>query len=183
MAVPLPTLSESTLCEKCSVLSFDDKALGGYVKKDKSGREYLSFDKVPDGRNNLRPNWRRFQKDRDVDSYKWSEWNLNLKYEHTDHLPDLPLLKASAESGCMFCAALRDATLALNSGNTGTIDYRLVYKGKPHNPTLEGIGLYMLQAYCLVTESTSKHRDRSRLVLLVNCEDGWFTVDVLGSGS
>lgn len=58
-----------------------------------------------------------------VDSYGF----LDLKYDRTDILPNLPLLKASAAAGCAFCAALRHATLDKHITFSGIIRYNLSY--------------------------------------------------------
>lgn len=70
----------SQLCEKCSVLSFNDAELG-------------------------------YEKDGGFEPY--DRWGLKLHYDQRDTLPDLPALKASASAGCVFCAALHEATLGL----------------------------------------------------------------------
>jgi hypothetical protein len=41
------------------------------------------------------------------------EEELRLDYEHHDLFPGLPSLTASADAGCSFCDALREATMSL----------------------------------------------------------------------
>ncbi|KAF2091808.1 hypothetical protein K490DRAFT_61238 [Saccharata proteae CBS 121410] len=89
IAVPRVTASRSgsgsRLCERCKAIEMDDLAMGGVASADESGAPMLSFgDK---------------------------EW-LPLAYRLEDTLPDLPVLKSSADAGCGFCAFLRLAIRA-----------------------------------------------------------------------
>ena len=83
----LPQDPTTSLCDRCQALQFDDEELGGFVGTSSSGDPVLAFDHVH------RP--RRF----------------HIPWECDDHLPDLVGLKASAESGCEFCAFLRDSII------------------------------------------------------------------------
>lgn len=81
----LRSSQEPKLCQKCSVLYFDDSAHGGYVTKDDLGYYVLgvSENDPPYGK------------------------ELKLDYVVSDTLPDLPYLEVSAASRCVFCRSIR----------------------------------------------------------------------------
>jgi hypothetical protein len=95
----------SNLCDKCSVLYIDDKALGFHEAEDdeRGDGTFMSWDKT----------------------YEYQEFWLD--YEHDDLLPRLPGLERSASSGCAFCAALREATLGLKINKTGHATFSMRY--------------------------------------------------------
>ena len=77
---------KSKLCDRCKVVEIDDKALGGCIKTSETGEEHVSFD-VKGGL---------------LDT---------LHYELNDTFPNLPLLSASASSGCALCSVIREKIL------------------------------------------------------------------------
>jgi hypothetical protein len=144
-----PEDSEVYLCEKCSVIRFDDVTLGGYEGISESGQPMLKFDT------------------------KKVKKVLALDYSHEDVLPELPGLKKSAEVGCGFCKVLRDAVLEDELPLPATIEIKLSYvwggsfKGKEH---IEQCGLYGL-----VAEITPLAKDTVKVVttrLLFMAEEG-----------
>ncbi|KAK4448459.1 heterokaryon incompatibility protein-domain-containing protein [Podospora aff. communis PSN243] len=87
------------LCDRCQALELNDDKLGGFVRMSSSGDPVLVFDHIHTRR------------------------HLPIEWELDDHLPDLINLKALAESGCDFCAFLRDAIIqadiSQHEGETG----------------------------------------------------------------
>jgi hypothetical protein len=106
------------LCQRCSVLSFDDRIFRDFVGEDYAIPLY--DDEVNQRLNEL----------------------LGLNYELTDTFPGLPRLAASVETGCAFCKALREATLEENLDLPATciVTYRIRYVWSPTCAPL-GIGL------------------------------------------
>jgi hypothetical protein len=141
----LQNTEESVLCEKCSVIRFNDKELGGYELTYRSGENVLAFGGVG------------FDK------------RLQLQYMHRDRVPGLLCLKASAEAGCAFCAALRNATLGLALSEPGSITFGLKYAWGNRN---EEFGLYMLLAQLYVEFDTIKPPYTNSLIFCVDCENG-----------
>jgi hypothetical protein len=139
----------SNLCDKCSVLRFDDTIVNGYEAEAEDGHHYLKSD------------------DDDETVRFW------LDYHHTDLLPDLPWLKASAEAGCAFCGQLRDAalTLALKKGHLA--EFRMFYVW---NPKFQKHGLTRLAIYIGVDVGNRRFMDENMydetLLFLVDCEEG-----------
>jgi hypothetical protein len=126
-----------TLCEKCSVLTFDDGVFRDFVEEDDDDIMPQPHE-IDDG------------------CWEWINELLKLDYEHTDTYPELPGLAASAKAGCTFCAVLREATLEKNHNfpETCTVTYRLRYIWSP--PCVRGyIGLYMLLAELEVNDDNS----------------------------
>ncbi|KAF1926799.1 HET-domain-containing protein [Didymella exigua CBS 183.55] len=111
--------SHSKLCNKCSVLSFNDAELGGYEEDG-----VLQFDDVENDQRKT----------------------LRIDYNHSDTLPYLPLLQESARSGCHFCATLRKETLSLGIDHSGDITYTLHYTFGPKLTERyeEEVGIYLL---------------------------------------
>jgi hypothetical protein len=106
------TIIDSTLCNNCSVLQFDDSENGGCVQQTSSGEYILDFDKYNDfGHVGKR----------------WGHKQLRLKYAVSDLLPHLPYLRSSAEDGCTFCGALRDAMLGSPPNHSGKFTFKLQY--------------------------------------------------------
>lgn len=62
-----------------------------------------------------------------------------LEFEHLDTLPDLPLLQESAVAGCLFCAALRNATLDLGIHRTTRVSFKLWYEGLDDGSTFYSV--------------------------------------------
>ena len=113
------------LCERCSVIRFDEVNLGGYEGVSESGQPRLKFD------------------------IKEMKKVFALDYSHKDILPELPGLQSSAEAGCGFCKVLRDAILEYELPLPTTIEIKLsyVWGGSPRGEELlEQCGLYGLVA-------------------------------------
>lgn len=91
----------STLCTACSILPLDEGRIQGAHETKGSEYSVLAY---PLPREN-RQYW--------------------LDYEHVDDLAGLPKLKISAEAGCEFCRALRNATLRLVPSKSGKVVYTL----------------------------------------------------------
>ena len=109
----------STLCERCSLLSFDDLALGGQEVVGEDGIARLSF---PESKIEFRPeDWPEYREhDGDEPDYRL----IRLDWELDEILPDMPHLSRSSELGCVFCRALRmsvEETLAAEA-KTSSID-------------------------------------------------------------
>jgi len=143
-------VNESPLCDKCSVLRFNDKDLGGHKAQSNDGQDILSF---PGGDG----------------SQEWSR-QLWLDYTHHDSLPDLPRLKASAETGCAFCAILRSTALELGFAKPVQVTFKLCYIWYPK--TIPQYGLSTLvaswQSEHIEFETLSKHP----FVFYVDCDEG-----------
>jgi len=78
------------LCERCSLLSFDDGALEGYEVIGEDGVARLSF---PESRTR---------------KGEYLNHNLvHLDWQLDEILPDMPHLSLSSQFGCVFCQALR----------------------------------------------------------------------------
>ncbi|PYH88719.1 hypothetical protein BO71DRAFT_364883 [Aspergillus ellipticus CBS 707.79] len=77
----------TNLCEQCQVLHLSAQSLGlyGFRERGESDELHLQF---PHG-----------------------QQSVAIRYNCRDDLPDLPLLRASAEAGCRFCALLRDSLM------------------------------------------------------------------------
>ncbi|KAF1830895.1 HET-domain-containing protein [Decorospora gaudefroyi] len=145
---------ESDLCDKCSVLKFDDKQLGRRQARRDVANDVLRFD---------------------FEDRRHRGKSFELDYVHTDLLPDLLRLKASADAGCAFCAALRDATLQRRPARSGPIRYRLRYKWERWSDRLDHPQLNMLVADWAVGDESFEgvgkvSHDRS-LVFWVDCEE------------
>jgi hypothetical protein len=83
-----------TLCERCSLLSFDDFALGG--------QEVVGFSRLyfPEARIETRPdNWPKLAGTPPIQL-------VRLDWKVEDSLPDMPQLSRSCQLGCLFCQAL-----------------------------------------------------------------------------
>jgi hypothetical protein len=139
----------SNLCDKCSVLRFEDKCIDGYEAEDEDGHRYL--------KSNDDDKMMRF-------------W---LDYQHTDLLPDLPRLKASAEAGCVFCGQVRDAALKLALKKGHSAAFRMFYVWRPE---YQKYGLTSLGIHIGVDVDERRLMDENwydeGLVFLVDCEEG-----------
>lgn len=85
---------ESTLCERCSLLAFDESAAGCWAVTDENGVTRLVFD-------DDKLEW-RYEEPRESFYYKL----IRLRWHLDDNLPDLPQLSKSSRSGCDFCNSL-----------------------------------------------------------------------------
>jgi len=146
----ISNVHESPLCDKCSVLRFNDKELGGRKAQSHDGQEILSF---TDGNNPYEPCR-----------------ELWLDYIHRDSLPELPCLKASAEAGCAFCAILRSTALELGFTRPVQVTFKLCYLWYPR--TIPQYGLCTL-----VARWQSEHIEFGTLsnhtfVFYVDCDEG-----------
>jgi hypothetical protein len=91
-----------TLCERCSLLSFDDAAIGGVEVTDEDGIARVSF---PESQIEFRPSdWLERQ---ELYNFPPDYRLVRLGWELDDILPDMPRLSRSSELGCGFCRALR----------------------------------------------------------------------------
>ena len=148
---------ESPLCDKCCVLRFDDKELGGHKAQSHDGQDMLSFGL---GNNS-----------RELGS------QLRLNYLHHDSLPDLPRLKASAETGCAFCAILRSMALELGFTKPAQVTFELRYIWYP--TTIPQYGLSTLvaswQSEHIEFETLSKYP----FVFYVDCDEGDYQPDIV----
>lgn len=82
----------TSLCERCSLLKFDDLAAGCREVKDKEGRARLSFA-------DAKVEWRNKN---EISGFKL----IRLRWRLDDSLPHLPQLSKSSEAGCDFCNCL-----------------------------------------------------------------------------
>jgi len=91
-----------TLCERCSLLSFDDGAIGGQEVVGEDGVPRLSF---PESKIEFRPEeWLEIREyDGDEPDYRL----IRLDWDLDETLPDMPHLSRSSQLGCVFCQALR----------------------------------------------------------------------------
>jgi hypothetical protein len=89
------SVKDTSLCERCNLLSFDDLAIGGQEVEDEEGFARLSFQ---DSRIEFRENYGNTQRDY---SLVRLGWYLN------DTLPYMPHLLGSSQLGCAFCNSLR----------------------------------------------------------------------------
>jgi len=90
-----------TLCERCSLLSFDDLAIGGQEEVGEDGVARLSF---PDSIIEFRPlDW---GEDRESRNHPPQYRLVPLDWWLYDTLPNMPILLRSSQLGCAFCRAL-----------------------------------------------------------------------------
>lgn len=82
---------ETNLCERCSLLAFDDLAAGCRDVTDEKGVARLVFD-------DAKLEW-RYGEPRRLYYYKM----IRLRWHLDDSLPHLPQLSSSSHSGCDFC--------------------------------------------------------------------------------
>jgi hypothetical protein len=149
---------ESTLCDKCSVLRFDDRRLGGYTVQNDHGEEVLRIDH---------------------DKYDGTSRQLWLDYIHHDSLPELPYLRASAEAGCAFCAMLRSVTLERNFVDPARATFSLFYKWTNY-ALIPLRGTCSLSAVLQVGGNGLEPASCRVLEFGVDCEQGDSRPDVLG---
>jgi len=89
------SMKHDTLCERCSLLSFDDLAIGGQEVVDEDGVARLF---VPESQIETRPlDW----------PWRYTDYALvRLDWKIMDTLPGMPQLSHSSQLGCVFCQAL-----------------------------------------------------------------------------
>ena len=131
-----------TLCELCSLLSFDDGAIGGQEVIGEDGVARLSF---PESQLKFRHGYRLVRLD----------WKLD------DVVPDMPSLSRSSQLGCAFCQALRRSleetfakkaeSYSIKAGAMNLVAYLALVD--------EGVG-------GLVVEATFNHTSLNRAVVL-----------------
>jgi hypothetical protein len=141
---------ESFLCDQCSVLYFNDEKLGGCGAMNDAGKNVLTFDHL------------------DLGGVK--ERRFKLDYTHHDVVPDFPYLKASAEAGCAFCVALRNAAIGLDLSKPGRATFTLTYVWRPGGDP--DFGLHVLLAGIHVEFDTLEHPYTNFLVFCIDCEEG-----------
>jgi len=90
------------LCERCSLLSFDDGAIGGQEVVGEDGVARLCF---PESRIECRPLGWLEHRDVYPDGPKYRL--IRLDWELDETLPDMAHLSRSSQLGCTFCQALR----------------------------------------------------------------------------
>jgi len=124
----------NSLCERCSLLSFDDGAIGGQEVVGEDGVARLCF---PESKFEFRPeNWLEYREhDGDEPDYRL----IRLDWELDEILPDMPHLSRSSELGCGFCQALR-----------GLLVNKIVKGGETH-PT-DDVPLNLIAYLSLVDE-------------------------------
>jgi hypothetical protein len=151
----LESTLESRLCQRCSVLSFDDMAHDGFGIQNDDGKWLLGFRQV------LR------REDEPIKFYK----EIQLEFELSDQLPDLPSLRASAEAGCEFCGALRDAILTLRLDFLSKVTFDLRYLW---STLIEGLaGLKFLVVHLNIESEDNEDNDHQDNILFnVDCESG-----------
>jgi hypothetical protein len=169
--------TESFLCDKCSVLRFDDKALG-FLERGWSS----IFDNKEDEAQRLRE-----VKDEEGDdgsslSFDYDGCrNLQLRYHHTDLLPDFPGLEESVNLGCSFCMSLREAIYRVELNKTGRVVLSMRYRWREHplpidetKGCLELIVDFVEDHYCNELNIKISMLDLLRwsLRFSVDCEDG-----------
>jgi hypothetical protein len=142
----LQNTEESALRDKCSVIRFNDKELGGFEATNDAGENVLAFKRNP-----RHPG------------------TLELDYVHHDKLPDLSRLKASADLGCAFCAALRNAALGLSWSEPGRATFGLRYSWRP---PVRHDGIRMLFAKMRVEFDAFEPSYTETLIFCADCEEG-----------
>jgi len=113
----------NSLCERCSLLSFDDGAIGGQEVVGEDGVARLSF---PESRTETRDHYLSV---RDIRQVRL-DWKLD------EILPDMPHLSLSSQLGCVFCQVLRKSleetlaeeakTKAIDDGPLNLVAYLLL---------------------------------------------------------
>jgi hypothetical protein len=140
---------ESKLCQRCSVLSLDDMAYDAFELQDDDGEWLLGFPKI---RNRM---------------YR----ELRLDYQLSDQLPNLHTLRASAEGGCAFCEALRDATLMLSLNTSGHVTFDLRYLWSTLSNGKAGLKYLVVRLEVEIQGGKDKDH-QGDLVFSVDCEPG-----------
>jgi hypothetical protein len=154
---------ESKLCQRCSLLSFDDTTDGfqlRQVDEDEEGPPpaWLSGPGL-DFRETLPKDEKRDSRYREI----------RVDYQHFDQLPDLNGLRVSAEAGCAFCGVLRDAilTLCLDAPGKVTFDLRYLWSPIPYQ------GLHFLSVNLNVeTDHRESSKHEGRILFSASCEPG-----------
>ncbi|KAH8627219.1 hypothetical protein IG631_16987 [Alternaria alternata] len=105
---------DDTLCECCSLLSFDDLAIGGQEIVYEDGVARLHF---PCARIEFRPKY--WTQDWGMPDYRL----VRLDWKVEDFLPDMPRLFRSCQLGCVFCQTLLRSLKDALEGR-GTPDFK-----------------------------------------------------------
>lgn len=109
MAEPTPAALDgaSKLCERCSVIRFNDaELLGKYLRQEEDGSKFLILPNV---------------------FASYAKTKHALDYQLTDTLPELPVLKGNADSGCEFCRTIREEILRIGTEFSCDLDITLSY--------------------------------------------------------
>jgi len=125
----------SSLCERCSLLSFDDLAIGGQEVVGEDGVARLSF---PESRIEMR---KFYESDFDFRLVRL-DWKLD------EIVPGMPHLSLSSQLGCVFCQALRKSleetfaekakTRAIDDGPLNLVAYLSLVDGGIDGLVIEG---------------------------------------------
>jgi hypothetical protein len=148
---------ESKLCQRCSFLGIDDTTDGFQLRE------------VDEDEEGPPPAWLSgpgldFCEKRDS-FYR----EIRVDSQHSDQLPDLNGLRVSAEAGCAFCGALRDAmlTLCLDAPGKVTFDLRYLWSPLPYQ------GLHFLSVSLNVeTEDRESIKHEGRILFSASSRPG-----------
>lgn len=140
----------SKLCEKCSVLQFDDSKIGGYEAENETGESVLNFGE-----------------------HIYNSNELKLDYMQSDVLPELQVLKAASDAGCVFCGGLRNATLRTYSQISGKVTFRLRLLVS-HGFLAKGLCALFVDLTVETTETLSNPYLES-LLFYIDCPQGTIT--------
>jgi hypothetical protein len=154
----------SRLCQRCSCLSLDDTADGFELREvDEDGDEDVGGPPFFWRSNPVLDFYKTEPKDEERDNF-YRE--IRLDYQHSDQLPDLNGLRASAEAGCAFCRALRDAVLTLSPDTPGKVTLNLRYLWSPFPDR----GLSYLSVNLDVR--TEYRQSSNQILFSVSCQSG-----------
>ena len=144
-----PHYPEERLCERCSVICFDDGKFGGFEATSKTGHPILKFDVDDD------------------------EERFKLDYDFKDILPHLPGLRYTAEAGCGFCGLLRDAILELKLHPMGYLKIELDYVWRSEQVnTPKSYGLNAIVAKILYYTEERSHFSTDHLIFRAEAGSG-----------
>jgi hypothetical protein len=150
---------ESKLCQRCSCLSLDDKTDGFWCEED---------DEYYYGPPRFLGPGLNFRSTLPKDEDKFYE-EIPVDYQNSDQLPDLNGLRASAEAGCAFCGALRDAVLTLSLDTPGKVTFDLHYLWM----SIETRGVHFLSVNLDVeSEDHESSKPEGRVLFSVTCQPG-----------
>jgi hypothetical protein len=152
---------ESKLCHRCSFLSLYDTTDGFWCEED--DEHYHGPPRLLGPRVHF---CSMLPEDEEQDEF-YEE--IPVDYQHSDELPDLDGLRASAEAGCAFCEALRDAVLTLSLDTPGKVTFDLRYLWYP----IEQGGLHFLSVNLDVeSEDHESNKREGRILFSVTCQPG-----------
>jgi hypothetical protein len=89
------SIGDTSLCERCNLLSFDDLAIGGQEVVDEEGFARLTFQHT------------RIELRESVHAERGGYSLVRLGWQLNDTLPEMPHLLGSSQLGCAFCNSLR----------------------------------------------------------------------------